>query len=200
MRITCLDLEGVLVPEIWINVAEKTGIDELKLTTRDIPDYDELMMKRMKIIKEHQLTLKDIQEVIATLEPMEGAVNFLDWLRENSQVVILSDTFEEFAKPLMRKLKMPALFCHSLVIDSHFQIVNYKLRIPDAKKKAVKAFKELNFETIAAGDSFNDVSMLKEADHGFFFCPPENISSQYPQFPVSKNYVELQEKIANCFK
>ncbi|MCP4298170.1 MAG: bifunctional phosphoserine phosphatase/homoserine phosphotransferase ThrH, partial [Proteobacteria bacterium] len=169
MFVTCLDLEGVLTPEVWINVAETVGIEELKLTTRDISDYHVLMKKRLSILEENRLTLRDIQEVISTMEPFEGAGDFLEWLKSRCQVMILSDTFVEFAKPFMEKLGMPTLFCHNLVIDEQTRIKDYSLRIEDAKKKAIKAFRGLNFKTIAAGDSFNDVSMLLEADKGIFF-------------------------------
>lgn len=195
MIITCLDLEGVLFPEVWIGVAEKTGIEGLKLTTRDIADYDELMGIRLGIIKENGLTLKDIQATIDTLDPLPGAVEFLDWLRGETQVIILSDTFVEFAKPIMKMLKMPTIFCHSLGVDASGVIDSYALRLNDAKTKAVSKFKELNFETIAVGDSFNDVGMFHEADHGIFYCPPEEIAAQFPKFPVTQNYTELTSRI-----
>jgi len=191
VQIACLDLEGVLVPEIWINVAERTGIDELLLTTRDIPDYDELMGRRLGILKEHGLALGDITEVIATLEPLEGAPAFLDWLRERYQVVILSDTFYEFAMPLMRQLGYPALFCHRLGIGPEGEIAAYHLRLPDQKREAVKRFHELNFQVVAAGDSYNDTTMLGEADRGILFCPPQNVVEEFPQFPVTRDYNEL---------
>lgn len=196
MIVTCLDLEGVLFPEVWINVAEKTGIEALKLTTRDISDYDELMQHRLKIIAEQKLTLKQIQDVIATMEPFPGAVEFLDWLRDKTQVIILSDTFQEFADPIMKMLKMPTIFCHSLGVDENNIITSYHLRINDAKKKAVQAFRNLNFKILASGDSFNDISMLKEADHGIFFCPPEEIAKQFPEIPVTRDYEALKELIS----
>ncbi|MCP4756254.1 MAG: bifunctional phosphoserine phosphatase/homoserine phosphotransferase ThrH [Proteobacteria bacterium] len=192
MVISCLDLEGVLFPEVWINVAEKTGIEELRLTTRDISDYDELMGRRLKIIRQNNLTLKDIQDTIDTMEVLPGAVEFLDWLRDQCQVVILSDTFVEFAKPIMKKLKMPTIFCHSLSVDENDIITSYHLRINDAKRKAVVSFKNLNFRTVSVGDSFNDLSMLEEADCGIFYCPPQEISETNPRIPVSKNYAELK--------
>ncbi len=203
MIITCLDLEGVLVPEVWISVAEKTGIEALRLTTRDIQDYDELMTHRLKVISEQGLTLADIQGVIATLSPLEGAVEFLDGLRDQCQVVILSDTFEEFAQPLMRQLKMPTILCHSLSLDETGHIRDYHLRLPDPKKKAIQAFKGLNYKTIAAGDSYNDVSMLLEADQGIFFRPPQAIADQFPQLPVARDYeafTKLLEQSMNELK
>ncbi len=191
MIVACLDLEGVLVPEIWINVAEKTGIKELRRTTRDEPDYDKLMKGRLAILDQHKLTLQDIQDVIATLKPLKGAGDFLDWLRSEFQVIILSDTFAEFAKPLMKQLGWPTLFCHSLETDNSKRIVNYRLRIPDQKKKSVEALRSVNLKTIAAGDSYNDVSMLQAAHAGILFCPPDNVIQDYPQFPVARTYNEL---------
>ncbi|MBT4091040.1 MAG: bifunctional phosphoserine phosphatase/homoserine phosphotransferase ThrH [Deltaproteobacteria bacterium] len=195
MLIACLDLEGVLFPEVWINVAEKTGITELKLTTRDIADYDELMGIRLKIIAEKKLTLKDIQDTIASMDPLPGALNFLDWLREECQVIILSDTFDAFARPIMRKLKMPAIFCHELGVDESNIITSYRLRMNDAKTKAIDAFRSLNFKTLAVGDSFNDLGMLQKADHGIFFQPPAEISAQYKQIPVAQDYEALKAMI-----
>lgn len=191
--IACLDLEGVLVPEIWINFAEKTGIEELRLTTRDIPDYDVLMKKRLKILEEHSLKIQDIQKVIETLTPLEGANDFLHWLRHHFQVIILSDTFYQFAAPLMKQLGFPTLFCHNLEIGPSGKILNYKLRLQDQKREAVKKVKALNFKVIAAGDSYNDTSMLQEADAGILFRPPENVIQEFPQFPVTKDYSELQK-------
>ncbi|MBW2241741.1 MAG: bifunctional phosphoserine phosphatase/homoserine phosphotransferase ThrH [Deltaproteobacteria bacterium] len=191
MIIACLDLEGVLVPEIWIGVAERTGIEELRLTTRDIPDYDELMTRRLGILEKNDLGIADIQEVIAGLTPMDGARAFLDTLRERMQVVILSDTFYQFAKPLMRQLGWPTLFCHDLEIDGDGKIADYHLRQQDPKRKAVIAFRSLNFQTIAAGDSYNDTTMLGEADRGILFRPPENVIREFPQFPVCQGYDEL---------
>ncbi|PCI24416.1 MAG: bifunctional phosphoserine phosphatase/homoserine phosphotransferase ThrH [SAR324 cluster bacterium] len=200
MFITCLDLEGVLIPEVWINVAEKTGIEELKLTTRDISDYDVLMKKRLKVIAEHGLTLKYIQEVIGAMDPFPGALEFLDWLRTQSQVVILSDTFVEFAQPFMEKLGMPTILCHNLEMDPQDKIINYKLRIDDPKKRAIQAFRSLNYQTIAAGDSFNDVSMIKEADYGAFFKPPVEIAAQFPQFPVAQDYEAFKTILSGFLK
>ena len=193
MEIACLDLEGVLVPEIWIAFAEKTGIEELRLTTRDVPDYDQLMVGRLKILKENKLKLIDIENVIKTLAPLEGAKGFLDWLKSEFQVIILSDTFYQFAMPLMGSLDYPTLFCHELIIDNKGEIKGYRLRQPDGKTKAVSALKGLNFQVIAAGDSYNDIGMLKEADAGILFCPPENVIEEFPQFPVSRDYTEFKE-------
>lgn len=189
-------MEGVLVPEIWIAVAEKTGIEKLRLTTRDIPDYDELMQGRLQVLSENNLTLSAIQEVIATLSPLKGALSFLDELRTFTQVVILSDTFEQFANPLMKQLNWPTLLCHHLVIEED-RISNYKLRIPDQKRKAVAAFRSLNYHVIAAGDSFNDTTMLSEADKGFLFKSPANIQEQFPQFPAYEEYEDLLTAIRN---
>lgn len=189
--IVTLDLEGVLVPEIWIAFAEKTGIEQLKLTTRDIPDYDELMTGRLAILNEHGLKLADIQEVIGTLAPLEGAKAFLDELRSITQVVILSDTFLEFAKPLMEQLAWPTIFCHNLEIDAEGRVAHYRLRQPDQKRKAVAAFRSLNYRVIAAGDSYNDTTMLGEADTGFLFRSPDNVKAEFPQFRSAEEYDEL---------
>ena len=189
--IVTLDLEGVLVPEIWIAFAEKTGIEQLKLTTRDIPDYDELMTGRLAILNEHGLKMADIQEVIGTLAPLEGAKAFLDELRSITQVVILSDTFLEFAKPLMEQLAWPTIFCHDLEIDAEGRVANYRLRQPDQKRKAVAAFRSLNYRVIAAGDSYNDMTMLGEADTGFLFRSPDNVKAEFPQFRSAEEYDEL---------
>jgi phosphoserine / homoserine phosphotransferase len=193
--IVTLDLEGVLVPEIWIAFAEKTGIEKLRLTTRDIPDYDVLMKGRLKILDEHGLKLRDIQEVIGTLRPLDVAREFLDELRTITQVLILSDTFEEFAKPLMKQLGWPTILCHRLQVDESGRIVNYKLRTPEQKQKSVAALKLLNYNVIAAGDSFNDTAMLAEAHTGILFRAPENIKKQFPQFPTAERYEELMEMI-----
>lgn len=192
MIFACLDLEGVLVPEIWINVAERTGIDALRLTTRDEPDYDVLMKRRLQILAEHGLDLADIQGVIAGLSPLEGAAGFLDDLRERFQVLILSDTFYEFADPLMRQLGRPTLLCHRLEVDTEGRIVDYRLRMADQKRQAVIRLHELNFKVIAAGDSYNDTSMLGEADAGILFRPPDNVIQEFPQFPVTRSYAELR--------
>lgn len=195
MKITCLDLEGVLVPEIWIGVAERSGIDALRLTTRDIADYDELMQHRLKILAEHGLGLNDIQAVIAELKPLAGAAAFLDALRARSQVIILSDTFYEFAQPLMRQLGWPTLFCHRLEVDDAGRITGYRLRQSDPKRQAVKALQALNFHVVAAGDSFNDLTMLAQADAGILFNPPSSLSQAYPQFTVTEDYAELADAI-----
>lgn len=192
-NIACLDLEGVLIPEIWINFAERTGIEELKATTRDIPDYSELMRQRLAICAQHGLKIQDIQEVIDGLSPLEGAGDFLDWLRERFQVIILSDTFYEFAQPLMRQLGFPTLFCHRLEIDAAGAITDFKLRMQDQKREAVKALHGLNFKVVAAGDSYNDTTMLGEADAGILFCPPDNVIAEFPQFPVTRSYTEMQQ-------
>lgn len=188
--IVTLDLEGVLVPEIWIAFSEATKIPELRLTTRDIPDYDVLMKGRLKILEEHNLKLRDIQNVIATLRPLEGALDFLNELRSISQVILLSDTFQEFAQPLMRQLNWPTLLCHTLDVQDG-RVVNYLLRQPNQKQKAVAAFKSLNYKVIAAGDSFNDTAMLAEADTGFLFHAPEAIKQQFPQFRAYETYADL---------
>lgn len=193
MDIACLDLEGVLFGEIWINFSQQTGIEKLKLTTRDIPDYDVLMRQRLQILKENELGLPDIQAVIDKMEPLDGAIEFINWLRQRFQVVILSDTFYEFAAPLMKKLGYPTLLCHRLEIDADGFVTNYKLRMPDQKRSAVQAFKSLNFRTIAAGDSYNDTTMLGEADAGILYCPPPNVIDEFPQFPITWNYDELRE-------
>ena len=199
MQIVCLDLEGVLVPEIWIEFAARTGIPELKRTTRDEPNYDTLMTYRLSILREHKLGLPDIQKVIAEMGPMAGARDFLDQLREAYQVVILSDTFYEFAHPLMRQLGWPTLFCHSLEADTDGTLVNYHLRMADQKREAVKRFKELKFKVVAAGDSYNDTAMLGEAHGGILFHPPENVIREFPQYPVVYNYNDLRTQIDLAF-
>lgn len=195
MQVVCLDLEGVLIPEIWIAFAERTGIAEFRRTTRDEPDYDKLMRWRLDLLRQHGLKLKDIQDVIAGMAPMAGAKDFLDALRARFQVIILSDTFYEFADPMMRQLGRPTLFCHRLEVDSEGYVANYKLRQPDQKRHAVNALKGLNFQVIAAGDSYNDTGMLIAADAGFFIHPPESIVAQFPQFPVNRSYSELMASI-----
>jgi phosphoserine/homoserine phosphotransferase len=190
--VACLDLEGVLVPEIWIGVAETTGIAELRRTTRDEPDYDKLMRGRLAILEREKLGIADIQKVIAGMRPLDGAPAFLDWLRARAQVIILSDTFMQFAQPLMAQLGFPTLFCHSLVIDDAGRIRDYRLRTTDGKRKAVMALKLLEFRVAAAGDSYNDTSMLDEADRGILFCPPDNVVRDFPQFPVTRTYDELR--------
>jgi phosphoserine / homoserine phosphotransferase len=196
MNIVCSDLEGVFVPEVWINVALKTGIEELKLTTRDISDYDVLMKRRLAILAEHRLTIRDITDVIATIDPLDGAIDLLDWLRRQAPVIIVSDTFTQFAGPLMEKLKMPALFCNTLVIGNDGAVTGYALRQKDGKRKTVQALKTLNYQVTAMGDSYNDISMLKEADCGILFRPPENVVAEFPQFPVVTDYVTLKDRLA----
>ena len=198
MHLVCLDLEGVLVPEVWISFAERTGIAELRLTTRDVPDYDQLMRGRLKILGEHKLGLAQIQEVISELEPLEGAREFLDRMRQDFQVIILSDTFYEFGMPLMRKLGMPSLFCHKLVVGADGAITGYQLRQADPKRKAVAALKDLNFRVLAAGDSYNDTSMLSEADAGVLFRAPANVVREFPQFPVTERYEDLEAALRNA--
>ena len=200
MEIVCLDLEGVLVPEIWIDFADLTGIDALKATTRDIPDYDQLMRQRLRLLDEHGLGMDDIQRVVAEMKPLTGAAEFVDWVRARYQLVILSDTFYEFAQPLMRQLGWPTLFCHRLVVDGSGRIADYQLRMHDHKRAAVNAFRGLNFRTIAAGDSYNDTNMLQAAHTGIFFRPPRNVVDEFPQFPVCEQYGELQARIEEGFR
>ena len=195
MNIVCSDLEGVFVPEVWINVALRTGIEELKLTTRDISDYDVLMKRRLAILAERGLTLTDITDVIAAMDPLEGAVEFLDWLRREAQVIIVSDTFTQFAGPLMKKLKMPTLFCNTLIVDGQGMVTGYSLRQKDGKRKTVQALKSLNYRVTAMGDSYNDISMLKEADCGILFRPPDNVIAEFPQFSVTTTYSQLTERL-----
>ncbi len=195
MNIVVADLEGVFLPEIWVNVALKTGIEELKLTTRDISDYDVLMQKRLSILDEHNLKIQDIQEVIATLDPLPGAKEMLDWIRSQTQIIILSDTFEEFAAPLMKKLDYPALLCHNLTIDGDGRITQYNLRIDNQKQKAVEAFRAMNYTVIGFGDSYNDIGMIKTANHGFFFRPPESVTTDFPEYPVVRDYEGLKSML-----
>ena len=194
MEIACLDLEGVLVPEIWIEFAELTGIEELKATTRDIPDYDVLMKQRLRILEENNLGLPDIQKVIAKLKPLDGAAEFVDWLRERFQVVILSDTFYEFSAPLMKQLGWPTILCHKLEVDKDGKVVDYKLRQQDPKRQCVKAFHGLNYRVIAAGDSYNDTTMLAEAEQGILFKSPDNVIAEFPQFPAVHEYEDLKKE------
>ena len=200
MEIACLDLEGVLIPEIWINFADKTGIDALRATTRDIPDYDQLMQQRLRLLDEHGLGFHEIQEVIGTLSPLEGAVEFMEWLKANFQVVILSDTFYEFSQPLMRQLGYPTLLCHRLEIDDNGRVVDYKIRQKDPKRQSVKAFHSLNYRVIAAGDSYNDTTMLGEADQGILFMAPENVIAEFPQFPAVFSYEDLKQEFIKASK
>lgn len=194
VEIACLDLEGVLVPEIWIEFAKVTGIEELKATTRDIPDYDVLMKQRIRILEEHKLGLKEIQDVIATLKPLDGAVEFINWLRERFQVIILSDTFYEFSQPLMRQLGFPTLLCHRLNVDERGMVVGYTLRQKDPKRQSVLALKTLYYRVIAAGDSYNDTTMLGEADQGILFHAPQNVIEQFPQFPAVHTFGDLRKE------
>ena len=198
MEIACLDLEGVLIPEIWINVAQRTGIAELRATTRDIPDYDQLMRQRLGILDRHGLGIREIQEVIAGMAPRAGAADFLDWLRERFQIVILSDTFYDFAQPFMRQLGWPTLLCHKLGSDAQGRIRDYHIRQRDPKRQCVRAFHDLRFRVIATGDSYNDTSMLAEADAGILFRPPPNVIEEFPQFPVATDYVALRREFARA--
>jgi phosphoserine/homoserine phosphotransferase len=195
MHLVCLDLEGVLVPEIWIAVAEKTGRPELRRTTRDEPDYDKLMRYRLDLLDRHGITLPQIQEVIGTLRPLDGAREFLDWLRAKSQVIILSDTFEQFAAPLMRQLGWPTLLCHELEVAANGRITGYRLRMPDQKRRAVEALRAMNYDIIAAGDSHNDLSMLQSANHGILFRPTDAFAAANPQFPVTREHTALKSEI-----
>lgn len=194
--IVTLDMEGVLTPEIWIAVAERTGIDALRLTTRDEPDYDVLMRHRLKHLEANDITLSGIQDVIGGLAPLDGAVDFLDALRAETQVIILSDTFEQFAQPLMRQLNWPTLFCHRLRVEDD-RITGYQLRMPDQKRHSVAALKQIAFEVVAAGDSYNDTTMLAEADQGYLFRAPDNVIREFPQFPAFEDYDDLLEAIRN---
>jgi len=198
VELACLDLEGVLIPEIWINFAARTGIAALRATTRDIPDYDVLMKQRLGILEENGLGLADIQDVIGGMRPLEGAGDFLDWLRARFQVIILSDTFYEFAAPLMAQLGNPTLFCHKLETNPQGSIVDYHLRQADPKRKAIQALHSLNFRIIASGDSYNDTSMLAEADAGILFRPPQNVIDEFPRYPVTTGYDELAAAFRNA--
>ena len=200
MYVICLDLEGVLTPEIWEEVAATSGINKLKLTTRDIPDYDVLMKQRLDILENNNITLNDIQEIIADIELLPGALNFLEWLRSIAQVIIATGSFIEFVQPLVKKLGYPLIFCHNLEVAETGMITNYQLRLKDMKKKTVKALKKMKYKVIAVGDSFNDVKMLKEAHFGFLFRPSDKVKSQFPQFPVVTEYSELKNLISNILK
>jgi len=195
--IVTLDMEGVLTPEIWIAVAERTGIPELRRTTREEPDYDKLMNYRIGIMDRHGITLSRIQEVIGGLEPLPGALDFLAELRRRTQLIILSDTFEQFAQPLMRRMDWPTLFCHRLVVEND-RITGYRLRLPDQKRRAVEALQALNYRVIAAGDSYNDTTMLGQADHGFLFHAPENVVREFPRFPALESYDDLLKRLIAC--
>jgi len=195
MFIVCSDLEGIFTPEIWINFAEITGIEELRLTTRDIPDYNVLMKRRLAILEENNLKLDDIQAVIRKMEPVEGALDFLNWLRSLVEVIIVSDTFVEFAGPLMEKLNRPTLFCNTLSVNGDGAITDYVLRQQDGKKKVALALRSLNYQVIALGDSYNDITMLQAADHAILYRPPDNVKAEYQDFPVAVNYEELKERL-----
>jgi phosphoserine/homoserine phosphotransferase len=200
MHLVCLDLEGVLVPEIWIAFSEATGIKELRLTTRDISDYDVLMKRRIEILKDNGLKLPDIQRVIEQMDPLPGAQEFYGKLREKSEVIILSDTFTQFAGPLMKKLQNPTLFCNSLVIDDAGAVTGYRLRIDDGKRRSVEAFNSIGFDVIASGDSYNDLSMLKTASRGVLFRPPDSIKEEYPDFPVATDHEELYTLLSEAIQ
>jgi len=197
MFVVCLDLEGVFTPEIWEFVAADTNIEKLSLTTRDIPDYDVLMKQRLKILRENNISLYDIQKTIGTMDLLPGAAEFLEWLRSNTQVIIVTDSFIEFIKPFAQKLNFPMIFCHNLEIDKDGFIINYKLRLRDMKKNTVKAFKNLNYKIIAIGDSYNDIGMLNEADYGILFRPPDNVREEFLQFLETTKYTELKKFISN---
>ena len=195
MYIVCPDLEGILVPEIWISVSERTGIKELRLTTRDIPDYDQLMRRRLEILKREALRITDIQKVIQSMSPLDGAIEFLEWIRERFQLILVSDTFVEFAGPLLEKLKRPTLFCNSLILDLDGTIIDYRLRQKDGKRHVVKALKDLGYKVIAIGDSYNDTTMLSEANESILFRPPENIKKEFTSFPVIESYEDLKAEL-----
>lgn len=196
MNIVCTDLEGVFVPEIWINVAERTGIPELRLTTRDIADYDQLMRRRLEILRQNGLRLSDIQAAIAAMRPLPGALAFLDWLRGQTQVIVVSDTYIEFAAPLMAQLGFPTLLCHSLTVGADGTIEDYRLRQKDAKRQVVQALRGLNYRVIAMGDSYNDIAMLKAAHAGVLFCPPDNVRHEFPEFAVTTDYDALKTQLS----
>ena len=200
MYMLCSDLEGVLVPEVWINVARWTGIDELKLTTRDISDYNALMKRRLEILKQHGITIQDIQKVIALLELMPGALDFVNWLHGRVQMVVVSDTFREFADPLLEKIGWPVLFCHHLTIDKEGNITDFNLRQTEAKKRVVEALQNLNFKVIALGDSYNDISMLRKAEHGILYRPPQNVIDDNPDIRVVSSYSQLKHLVAEILE
>ena len=200
MLVVFLDLEGVLIPEIWDGLAEFKNIEELKLTTRDIADYDELMKHRLKICEQYRLTMRDIHKVVENIEPLDGASEFLIWLRERNEVLILSDTYREFIRPLLHKLQYPTVLCHSLKLDENSRIIDYCLRMKDQKRIVVKAFNELNYDSIAVGDSYNDINMLKEANHGILFRTTEKIAAEYPDFPMAHDYEELRNALKHITK
>jgi len=196
MYIVCSDLEGVFVPEIWVNVSRHTGIDELKLTTRDISDYNVLMKRRLELLRKYGLTLRDVQNVISLLKPLPGALEFVDWLRTKTQFIVVSDTFSEFADPLLRQLGRPTLFCHHLTTDAEGNITDYNLRQTEGKKHVVEAMQSLNYKVIAIGDSYNDISMLRKADLGILYNPPQNVADEHPDLKVVKTYASLKRIIS----
>jgi phosphoserine/homoserine phosphotransferase len=196
MHIVCSDLEGVFVPEIWVNVSIHTGIDELKLTTRDISDYNVLMKRRLELLKKYGLTLRDVQNVISLLKPLPGALEFIDWLRSKTQLIIVSDTFSEFADPLIRQLGRPTLLCHHLTTDKEGNITDYNLRQEDAKMHVVKALQDLNYKVVAIGDSYNDISMLRKAEHAILYNPPQNVTDEHKDLQVVKTYASLKRTIS----
>lgn len=200
MYIVCSDLEGVFVPEIWVNVSSHTGIDELKLTTRDISDYNILMHRRLELLKKYGLTLRDVQNVISLLKPLPGALEFVDWLRTKTQLIVVSDTFTEFAEPLIRQLGRPTLLCHHLTTDSEGNITDYNLRQEDAKRHVVEALQTLNYKVIAIGDSYNDISMLRKADHGILYNPPQNVADEHNDLKVIKTYLSLKRIISQIIQ
>jgi len=200
MILACLDLEGVLIPEIWVSVAASTGVDELRLTTREVPDYDELMRYRLDILDRSGIRLADIQRVIADLEPLPGAAELMNWLRERFQVIILSDTYYEFGMPFMAQLGHPTLMCHKLKVDDAGRITDYVLRLPDQKRQSVRHFHQLNFKVIAAGDSYNDTTMLAEADAGILFRPPQTVIDEFPQFPIAWDYIQMRDEFTRAAK
>ena len=200
MYIVCCDLEGVLVPEVWINVSRWTGIDELKLTTRDINDYNALMIRRLEILHQHGITINDIQKVISLLELMPGAMDFINWLHGRTQLIVVSDTFREFADPLLEKIGWPFLFCHHLSIDKDGNITNFHLRQPEAKMKVVEAFQNLNYQVIAIGDSYNDVTMLRKAELGVLFKPPQNVINDNPDLKVVNSYNQLKNIVSDLIQ
>ena len=200
MNIACLDFEGVLIPEIWLGLAETTGIEELKITTREISDYDELMKLRLDIMRRHGLKFADIRKAAENLDPLPGASEFLQWLRAEYQVAIISDTFYELAAPFIEKLDYPMILCHRLIVNESGEITDYKLRQPDPKRCSVKAFKSLEYNVVATGDSYNDISMLSEADYGIFFCPPDNVIEDFPDIDVARNYQELKTAFQTASK
>ena len=200
MYVVCCDLEGVFVPEVWINVSRITGIEELKLTTRDVCDYNELMQHRLKTLDKHGLKLKDIQNVIATIKPLDGALEMIEWIKERTQLIVVSDTFVEFADPLMKQLNRPTLFCHTLTVDENNRIIKYNLRQKDPKRQVVKALKSLNYKVIAFGDSYNDMSMLEEAEVGILYKAPQNVINEFPQYPLTTNYDELKLELEKYLK